>query len=426
MMRHAPKDAIYLALACCCFARLSSAMLISMPEFTSPNARRHVYKNSYAIPNVFQGHGRSTTTTTTTTTLRLSLFRRKNAKHNKEFKEAIMTSEFDEFLEEKRRKKLVADCPLFQDLDIGDQARLVAKLQRLDGSSLPLNEPIVKQGDPGDSMFIVDSGTFQCYDENDGTVLRVYTEGDYFGELSLLFEEKRAASVRPASADARLLKITKKDFETSLQGRQSISRSVVTEDSTYETYFEMKRRIEAVKKCPLFRKMTTDDLDRIVKSMSTIQVQPGEVIINQGEEGSSMYFVGEGSFECYNAETGKILLLCEKFDYFGELALVLQQERAASVRGATNATSTLVLWKLDKADFMDAIQESPLFESAIDLIKEKYQNGTTNKNALFLLSLAFSGDFLLRLGQFQSLQLARQYSNYSFALRMGQITFSLF
>ena len=359
--------ALYLALACC-FASASHALFASVSAFIAPQtARKHTYKNSNRHPKAFSGYGRGTT--------KLTVLKEEDEIHEK-LKETAVTSEFDEFLEQMRRKKLVADCPLFKGLDIGDQARLIAKIQLIEGSALTLNEPIVKQGDRGDSMFIVDSGTFECYDEKDGAVLKVCHEGDYFGELSLLFEETRAASVRPMSTNARLLKISKKDFELSLQGRESFSKRVVTDDSSYESYFEMKLRMEAVKKCPLFRKMTSDDLVRIVKSISTVQVQPGEVIINQGEEGSSMYFVKEGSFECYNAKTDKILLICEKFDYFGELALVLQQERAASVRGAASATSTHVLWKLDKTDFMDAVQESPLFESAIDLIREKYQNGT--------------------------------------------------
>lgn len=310
----------------------------------------------------------------TRTKTQVSLLKRKNN---------VEVVGFDEFLEEKRRKNIIANCRLFENLDKGEQARLVAVLEVIESDDMSIGKPVVKQGEIGDAMYFVDSGSFECYDEKTGQVFKVCQPGEFFGELALLFEDKRAASVRPTSKDAKLLKLSKKDFELSMQGRESFSKSLVTEDSSYDSYFEMKRRHQALTKCPLFRKMTPDDLDRIVKAMTAVQVKPGEVVIKQGDQGFCMYFVNQGVFECYDENTGKVLLVCEEFDFFGELALIFQQQRAASVRGAANATTPLVLWQLNKAEFLDAVQESPLFESAVDLIKEKYRKGMLTKRSVF-------------------------------------------
>lgn len=91
------------------------------------------------------------------------------------------------------------------------------------------------------------------FDEKTGEVFKVCQQGDLFGKLALFFEEKRAASVRPKSSDARLYKLTKKDFELSVKARKAFSKRLVTADPSYSAYFETKRKLEAVNKMPAFR-----------------------------------------------------------------------------------------------------------------------------------------------------------------------------
>lgn len=77
----------------------------------------------------------------------------------------------------------------------------------------------------------------------------------------------------------------------------------------------------------------------------------------------------------YDEETEKILLVCNELDFFGELALVLNQERAASVRAArSKGDSTMVLWKLDQKDFLDALQDAPMAEVARDYFGKNYES----------------------------------------------------
>jgi cAMP-dependent protein kinase regulator len=73
---------------------------------------------------------------------------------------------------------------------------------------------IVKQDDPGDKFYIVESGNLYA-SKNDARV-GVYKPGDYFGELALLKNQPRAASVIVSSDTARVLSMSRVSFNKML------------------------------------------------------------------------------------------------------------------------------------------------------------------------------------------------------------------
>lgn len=64
----------------------------------------------------------------------------------------------------------------------------------------PYGTLIIKEGDQGDCMYIVESGTLDCTKVFKGntkaTFLKEYVPGESFGELSLLYNTPRAASIK--------------------------------------------------------------------------------------------------------------------------------------------------------------------------------------------------------------------------------------
>ena len=74
-------------------------------------------------------------------------------------------------------------------------------------------EIIVRQGDPGDSMFVIQAGQVQVLAERDGeeTLLRVVQEGELLGEMAIFDQKPRSATLR-ALGETKILTIDKKNF----------------------------------------------------------------------------------------------------------------------------------------------------------------------------------------------------------------------
>ena len=74
-------------------------------------------------------------------------------------------------------------------------------------------EVIIRHGDVGDCMYVVQEGQVEVFVERDGSVVRlaVRGEGEMIGEMAVFEHEVRSASVR-ALGRARLLTIDKKNF----------------------------------------------------------------------------------------------------------------------------------------------------------------------------------------------------------------------
>ena len=75
-------------------------------------------------------------------------------------------------------------------------------------------EVVVREGEPGDCMYVVQSGRLEVLVTRAGGEqmrLRVMEAGDIFGEMALFNKEKRSATVR-ALGEAHVLTIDKKAF----------------------------------------------------------------------------------------------------------------------------------------------------------------------------------------------------------------------
>jgi CRP-like cAMP-binding protein len=72
-------------------------------------------------------------------------------------------------------------------------------------------EVVVRKGDTGDSMYVIQEGQVEVLVEKDGKEvrLRVLGEGEFIGEMSIFEREVRSATVR-ALGTARLLTVDKK------------------------------------------------------------------------------------------------------------------------------------------------------------------------------------------------------------------------
>ena len=88
----------------------------------------------------------------------------------------------------------------------------------------PAGATVVREGDAGDSLCVVASGTLEV--QQAGRVIGRLTSGDYFGEISLIDGGPRSATVI-ALDDVVLLELSSGDFN-SLLGIPYVARAVMT------------------------------------------------------------------------------------------------------------------------------------------------------------------------------------------------------
>ncbi|MFT3766715.1 MAG: cyclic nucleotide-binding domain-containing protein [Minicystis sp.] len=113
------------------------------------------------------------------------------------------------------------EAPLFRGLSgeelypVGEIAEVVAHAP---------GDIVVRQGDPGDALFVVARGTLRV--TKDDKLLNEVGPGAVFGEMALLDGAPRAATVEAVTA-AELLRVPRSEFEALLDESPEIARAVI-------------------------------------------------------------------------------------------------------------------------------------------------------------------------------------------------------
>ena len=102
------------------------------------------------------------------------------------------------------------------------------ELKALESSSttraFPKNTVVIHENDPADSLFVIESGKVKvyCSDKNGKEfIMNTLSAGDYFGELALLDDSTRSASVRTVEkCEFRI--VMKEDFNGVLDEHLSL------------------------------------------------------------------------------------------------------------------------------------------------------------------------------------------------------------
>src|SRR3990167_7510140 len=116
----------------------------------------------------------------------------------------------------------IRHIPFFSGLSREDLARIVGKLEAVRFSA---GQTIVKQGEVGDALYMVQTGAVEVVLEQDGLrVESVAILGPYesFGEMSLFTGQKRSATVI-ALIDCIVFKLSKEIWEEQLLQHPSLS-----------------------------------------------------------------------------------------------------------------------------------------------------------------------------------------------------------
>lgn len=184
-------------------------------------------------------------------------------------------------------------------------------------------DTVIRQGEDGDVLFVVDSGTLDCVKVlkpgQDPTFLKNYGPGDSFGELALLYNVPRAATIT-AQTEALLWALDRGCFT------HIVKDSAIRKRERYE---------EFLKNIDLLGDMDPYERSQLSDALRTVTFQDGDYVIREGDWGDVFFIVESGAAKALKAlNPGEEPVVVKEYsvgDYFGELALLRGEPRAASV-----------------------------------------------------------------------------------------------
>jgi EmrB/QacA subfamily drug resistance transporter len=116
----------------------------------------------------------------------------------------------------------LARTPLFADVDPELLRQLAARSRT---RQLAAGKWLFREHDRGDAMYVVRAGRLEVIDEAAGAVLREYRRGDTLGELALLTDSPRSASVRATRA-TDVIAVDQADFTSLLHASPALSAAL--------------------------------------------------------------------------------------------------------------------------------------------------------------------------------------------------------
>ncbi|KAK1931360.1 cAMP-dependent protein kinase regulatory subunit [Phytophthora citrophthora] len=191
---------------------------------------------------------------------------------------------------------------------------------------------VVTQGDVGgDRFFILDSGVCDVLvnDRVAGEVCAT-SQRNFFGELALLYDSPRAATVR-AKTPVECWSLDRVTFKRVLMATTMQQRAL---------YLDFLGQVPIFSTLSSYEKMTVADALRVQF------VESGDIILTEGSRGDDFYIIADGEVKCTRGGE-EVSARLGAGDFFGELALIHDDVRQATVT-AMRKTKLLVL---DRATF---------------------------------------------------------------------------
>ncbi len=153
--------------------------------------------------------------------------------------------------------------------------------------SVSPNCEIIHEGDPGDNLYVLESGELVVTQSNTPNHVDILRGNRVFGELALIYDYPRAATVAAGETGAVTWYLSKQQF-------RHLSTQFMNEN--------IQKRITTLRSIPVFANLTDAQLHRVGAVMQEERFKPGQVICTQGERlvpgvNDKFYTIVQGSVQ---------------------------------------------------------------------------------------------------------------------------------
>ena len=123
--------------------------------------------------------------------------------------------------------------------------------------------------------------------------------------------------------------------------------------------FSHDTKVESLARAPLFSELSKDELAQLAKATEDLDVDAGRVLCREGELAQEFFVIIEGDAEV--TKDGDRLSMLSNGDFFGEIALLVDIPRTATV----TATTPLRFFVLSRQSFWSMLDQMPGVERKI-------------------------------------------------------------
>lgn len=237
---------------------------------------------------------------------------------------------------------------------------------------------VMRQGEAGDSLFLVASGELRVYVQTpDGPkdVAHLF-ENTLLGEMALITGQPRTASVAGVG-ECDVIQVSKTALHAVMAAVPAVREGL--------DRFSRERLIKnLLQTSPLFVPFTKSQQGELLRRFEGHEIEPGVDIIREGERGQGLFLILSGEVDVISNATGAkpvTLAHLRAGDLFGEMALVTDQPTSATVR-ATMATTVLFLAREYVERLAEAIPEVQAYFEQMALNRARDNTLRSNKGAL--------------------------------------------
>jgi cAMP-dependent protein kinase regulator len=223
---------------------------------------------------------------------------------------------------QERRLALLRRISLFTALSDQEIDSLAAALRE---EQYAQGEFVIRQGDAGDKFYIIRHGVASVWQKTpDGTdkIVDKLGVGQYFGEVALISNAPRNASIR-AETPLSVLSLKRNTFDHLVKKCINLGQQV----NARVGYSWLLRGM------PIFDELSSDDIDHLASRLEVERYPPNTTIFREGDQGDKFYLVASGQLSITHQVDGREIEISRRGpgDYIGEIALIENRPRTATV-----------------------------------------------------------------------------------------------
>jgi CRP-like cAMP-binding protein len=222
--------------------------------------------------------------------------------------------------------------PFFSELprDVFRPVVKALRLRRLNGGDF-----VIREGEPGVAFYLVATGQVRVYATQGGKQIErtQLHEGALFGEMSLLTQQPRTASVQVIE-EADILELARESLA-------ALTTEVPSLGAALDKFARERLLKNLLATSPLFRPFNHQQQLDLIRRFDGHEVAAGTVVIREGDAGQGLFVVLSGEVEVSKHQAGGGELSLARLragDVFGEMSLLSNQPTSATVTAARAST----------------------------------------------------------------------------------------